>query len=424
MPTEGVAAAEARSRDATPVRHFVFYDFRDDPEDKRSWSGTDAHIILGLRRAGQQVTAVGPVARRVYRAVVAPIWHGYRVLRKQHYVADRHRLVTRLFSAVGSRRMRAFAGADAVLTVATTCAAYLRVRQPIFLILDATWGQIVELYPYFGRSRQPALTYRGGFELDRLAFGKPNLHLVMTSRWAADRAVSEGGMDPARVHVLPLGANFAEDPDRDRVERAIDARSGQHCNLLFIGREFERKGGPLAVEIAAAIQERGIPVTLHVVGCEPAGMPEFVLVHGFLSKDRPDDARKLEALYAESDFFVMPTRGEAQGIVFNEAAAFGLPVAATDVGGVSAVVRAGDWGLLPPLDAPAAAYADWIADLFRDRVRYRRTARRAREDFEDRLSNRSYTRGLLAIIEGVLGQNASRLGGLPATGELPVDPPR
>ena len=38
-------------------------------------------------------------------------------------------------------------------------------------------------------------------------------------------------------------------------------------------------------------------------------------------------------------FFLMPTRAEAQGIVFNESAAYGLPVVSTDVGGVSTVVQ-------------------------------------------------------------------------------------
>ena len=411
VPAQPIDSSVAQSGDSTARRlNLIFYDYRDNPEDKLAWSGTASHIILGLRRAGQQVTAVGPVAPQLRRALISPLWHGYRLLRKQHYIADRHMLFTRLFTAAGNRRLRALADAEAILTVSTTCAAFLRVRQPIFLLLDATWGQVVELYPYFARARQPGLTYKGGFALDRAAFRKPNLHVVMTSQWAADRAIAEYGTDPARVHVLPFGANLAEDPARDVVERSIDARTGRHCHLLFVGREFERKGGPIAVAVAGELQARGIPVTLHVVGCEPKNMPDFVTVHGYLSKERGEDTRKLERLYLESDFFLMPTRAEAQGIVFNEAAAFGLPVAATDVGGVSTVVRGGDWGLLPGVDAPVAEYADWLAELFRDRERYRQAARRARDDFDTRLSSRSYTRGLLAIMDGVLGSRSPELG--------------
>jgi glycosyltransferase involved in cell wall biosynthesis len=121
-------------------------------------------------------------------------------------------------------------------------------------------------------------------------------------------------------------------------------------------------------------------------------------VHGLLSKDKPEDQKRLHALYANSDFFVMPTRAEAQGIVFNEAAAYALPVAATDVGGVSSVVRNGDWGLLLPPDSPPRAYAAWLQALYQDRDRYQRTARRARADFLARLSNKAYTDQLVRII--------------------------
>ena len=408
IATEEAGISIARTGKIRQPLNLIFYDYRDSPEDKHAWSGTAAHIIDGLRKAGQHVTSIGPVLPALRRAIIAPIWHGYRRLRRLHYIADRHVLVGHVFSAVGNRLIRKHPEADAILTVQTTCAAFLDTPKPVFLILDATWGQIVEQYPYFYASRQPALTLRGGFELDRRTFEKSNLYLLATSRWVADRAVAEYGMDPDRTHILPWGANFVEDPERDLVLNAIDQRSGEHCNLLFVGKDFERKGGPLAVEIAAGLRARGIPATLHIVGCQPKDLPEFVNVHGFLSKVDAKDARTLETLYATSDFFVMPTRAEAQAIVFNEAAAFGLPVAATDVGGVSTTVRAGDWGLLPALDAPAADYVDWIADLFRDRVRYRETARRARDDYEARLSNRSYTRGLITIIEGVLAKNAAQ----------------
>ena len=82
-------------------------------------------------------------------------------------------------------------------------------------------------------------------------------------------------------------------------------------------------------------------------------------------------------------------------------AAYALPVAATDVGGVSGVVQGGAWGLLLPPQAPAEAYADWLAALFLDRTRYRAAALHAREDYETRLSNRAYTRQLLGIISRV-----------------------
>lgn len=380
--------------------NLVFYDVHD-PEDKQFWAGSAAHVISGLRKAGQIVTSVGDLVPRLRRVIRASLFHAYRIFRNLHYHPDRHDLVTRFYTAIGNRRLRQHRDADAILTVSAAFAAYLDVPQPIFVLLDATWGQIVEMYPYFAADRQPEHIVRAGYELDKKAFSKPNLHLVMTSAWAADRAISEGGMDPRRVHILPFGANFTEEPSRDSVMQAAAARTGEHCHLLFVGREFVRKGGPIAVEIARALNALGTPATLHVVGCSPENMPAFVKVHGMLKKEIPEQMAQLQHLYATSDFFVMPTRAEAQGIVFNEAAAYALPVAATDVGGVGTVVQS-DWGILLPLEASANEYAVWLRDAFQDRARYRMLSGNARNDFEARLSNQVYTQKLIAIIRTTL----------------------
>ncbi|AFL88035.1 glycosyltransferase [Terriglobus roseus DSM 18391] len=378
----------------------VFYDVHD-PEDKQFWAGSSAHVISGLRKAGQSVTSVGNLVPRLRRVLRAGLFHAYRVARNLHYHPDRHDLVTRFYTAIGNRRLRQHRDADAILTVSAAFAAYLEVPQPIFVLLDATWGQIVEMYPYFAADRQPAHIVRAGYALDRRAFAKPNLHLVMTSAWAADRAMQEYGMDPSRVHILPFGANFTDDPQRDLVMKAAAQRNGQHCNLLFVGREFDRKGGPIAVEIARNLNQMGVPATLHVVGCSPESMPDCVKVHGLLKKEIPGQLAQLQNLYATSDFFLLPTRAEAQGIVFNEAAAYALPVAATDVGGVSTVVQK-DWGFLLPLEADAHQYAVWLRNAFQDRDSYKLLSENARKDFEARLSNTVYTQKLLGIIRGAL----------------------
>ncbi|WP_157478367.1 glycosyltransferase family 4 protein [Granulicella tundricola] len=400
-PTQSVNGLnETFLKSAGPL-DLVFYDVND-PEDKRFWAGTAFYIIGGLRKAGNHVHVIGRLAPRLRRLLIAAFYHSYRLTQKLHYHPDRHLALTKLFSAIGTRRLQKYPSADAIITVSAAFSAYLRTSKPIIVLLDATWGQIVETYPYFHSSMQPKHIVASGFKLDQIAFSKPNLHLVMTSQWAAGRAIVDYNIHPARVHILPFGANFREDPARENVERALRNRSGERCSLLFVGREFERKGGPLAVQIAGELRTFGIDVTLHIVGCSPQNLPSFVKVHGLLSKDSVEHLSLLDTLYSESDFFLMPSTAEAQGIVFNEAAAYALPVAASDVGGVSAVVSNGDWGLLLPPGAEAKEYAVWLAALFRDRPRYIRTALRARDDYEKRLSNTAYTRELTKIVQSIV----------------------
>ncbi len=385
----------------------VLFDLYTDPEDVSVWSGIPAAIIQGLRNAGQQVTTAGLIMTSLRRIITMFFWHYYSKVRKLHYVSDRQMAMTRFFSTVGNWKVRdTLENADAIITTSTTATGFLKTDKQIFVIHDATWAQVLELYPYFDASVQVPHVVRGGFEMERKTFTLPNVTLILTSDWAANRAISDYGLDRSRVFVLPFGPNFTADPPREQVYKAINARNGKHCNLLCVGREFDRKGGWIAVETAAALQTLGIPTTLHVVGCSPEGLPPWVEIYGLLRKDRKDELDRLHALYAESDFFIMPTQAEAQGIVFIEAAAYGLPVVATDVGGVSAVVKNGDWGLLLATNAPGEQFASWIAGLFRDRARYVATAHRARADYEARLSRSAYTKRLMEIIRGRLNKES------------------
>jgi glycosyltransferase involved in cell wall biosynthesis len=98
-------------------------------------------------------------------------------------------------------------------------------------------------------------------------------------------------------------------------------------------------------------------------------------------------ALSLPLHYALSDVVVLPstTRGEAFGLVLLEAMASGIPVVASHLPGVRAVVDHGRNGLLvPPGDSSALAAA--IADLLGDparRVRMGHDGRRKVESVYD-----------------------------------------
>jgi glycosyltransferase involved in cell wall biosynthesis len=106
----------------------------------------------------------------------------------------------------------------------------------------------------------------------------------------------------------------------------------------------------------------------------------------FLNKNDDRQRQKLEMLYMQSDFFVLPTRNECFGIVFCEASAFGLPSIGTRTGGVSEVIQDGVNGFTLPHDARGDAYADVIAKLYRDTTAYNRLVQTSRQRFETQLN--------------------------------------
>ncbi len=88
----------------------------------------------------------------------------------------------------------------------------------------------------------------------------------------------------------------------------------------------------------------------------------------------------------ESDFFLLPSRTEAYGVVFCEANAFGLPVITTNTGGISGVIQEGRNGFMLPLNATGAEYAKLIKNLYEDNERYYQLVQSSRETYEEKLN--------------------------------------
>src|SRR5207249_6348305 len=97
-------------------------------------------------------------------------------------------------------------------------------------------------------------------------------------------------------------------------------------------------------------------------------------------------AGEIEKLYAMSDFLILPTRADCVPNVLGEAYAFGVPVIIADTGGIADVVRNGENGYLVPYEARGEAYAQVIAELYRDEQRYTALVQASRATFESRLN--------------------------------------
>lgn len=123
----------------------------------------------------------------------------------------------------------------------------------------------------------------------------------------------------------------------DAIEPLIKQRPNLH--LVLIG-----SGSPTFEEVQAHIKSRQLTQHVHMLGRR---------------SDVPN-------LLAGSDLFALATEQEASGTVFVEAAAAGLPVVATDVGGVSEMLQDGVSGILVPL-GDSSALTDALRRLIDDK---------------------------------------------------------
>ncbi|MEV4047775.1 glycosyltransferase involved in cell wall biosynthesis [Streptomyces sp. SAI-195] len=206
--------------------------------------------------------------------------------------------------------------------------------------------------------------------------------VVATSDWAVRRLVSHHGLDPGRVHVAAPGADIAPlAPGTDGVSR-----------LVCVAAVTPRKGQHRLVEALAAVAD--LPwscVCVGGLGQDPEyvdRLRSLIARHGLegrLVLAGPRAGAELDATYASADLMVLTSYAETYGMAVTEALARGIPVLATDVGGLpEAVGRAPDGGvpgiLVPPEDpvALAAELRGWFGEAdVRRRLKAAARGRRA-----------------------------------------------
>jgi len=141
------------------------------------------------------------------------------------------------------------------------------------------------------------------------------------------------------------------------------------------------------VRVFARVRER-IPAKLLLIGDGPERMFIQQLVRELrLSGDVHflGEQDQLEPLFACADLFLLPSEQESFGLAALEAMSCGVPVIATDIGGLPEVVTPGETGYLFPV-GDIAAMADAAIGLLGDPARRalfgERARKRARQSFD------------------------------------------
>jgi glycosyltransferase involved in cell wall biosynthesis len=201
--------------------------------------------------------------------------------------------------------------------------------------------------------------------------------------------------------VIPFGANLDRIPS---AETALSRKRSGECRLLFLGIDWERKGGDIAIEALASLEEDyGIRASLTVCGCEVPKQVnhERLTITGFLDKRDAIQAKQLERLFEEADYLLVPTRSECYGMVFCEASAHGVPSISTDTGGVSGAISEGRNGRLLPETARGEEYARVIAGIEADDEYYSELSQSSRHEYEARINWDVWARHVDMIVDGL-----------------------
>lgn len=208
-----------------------------------------------------------------------------------------------------------------------------------------------------------------------------------------------GVLDGVPVHHIPNG-----------VPLAPPAPLTPDGPLLFVGRLVAKKGVDVLIDTCALLRSELPQLRVDVVGGGPladelagrarrAGVADRVRFLG------PQPAEEVEAALRRCSLVVLPCRidehGDREGMptVLVEALAHGVPVVATDLVGISELVRDGETGLLVPPDDPRELAAA-IARLVRDPELARMLAAGGRALVAERFDPGHSARLLRALFEG------------------------
>ena len=370
-----------------------------DPYAAKTWSGSAARLFRAMENGGLLDRAIGVELPPIQKAsLLTKNFRPDRAVWRKHFFFD-----------------------PAYRRALTRAAAKIPVESPVVFQLGSMYS-LAEAFP--GRQ---AISYHDGNlpELVRSGFGLAGVSTrridqalryeeVVSNEMAAVFTMSEYlrqsfvrdfHVPAERVFNVGGAVNLDEIP----APPALD-KDYSRARVLFLGAEFQRKGGDVLLRAWERVREALPEAELHVAGpARPAAAaPAGVVYHGFLRKSDPAQRSELEALFRSASLFVLPSLYEPFGIAPLEAMLYGLPCLVTGDWALGETVTPGVNGDTVPKGNAEELAAKLVA-LLRHPERLAEMGARGREIVLDR-----YT---WAAVVGRMSGALERVG-LTGTGEM------
>ncbi|TVP54483.1 MAG: glycosyltransferase family 1 protein [Gemmatimonadales bacterium] len=347
-----------------------------DAETHDSWSGISRSLVVHLRRAGHSVVPGDADLYGMDRILAGIRAFSPRLDRWRM----RHRLSAAAFSARSRKAARHVARHAGEVDLILQVGATFRIEAPRDIPLVLYCDSNIELSrsaAYSGVSEAAALS---GREIDEIRAREASVYddaaLIFTmSDQLRDSFVRDFGIPPDRLCTVHCGPNIELDTPVSLERR----RPEDPPTVLFVGRDFKRKGGDVLLEAFQAVRQSLPDARMVMVGPDPrnhrAPGVEFL---GYLDRDDPDGRERMDRAYREADVFCLPTRFEPFGTAFVEAMLHGLPCIGPRAWAVPEIIRPDTTGVLVPPEDPYALARALIL-LLEDPDRAERLGRAARD---------------------------------------------
>jgi glycosyltransferase involved in cell wall biosynthesis len=309
-----------------------------------AFSGEDDGIFDGLRVRGLLRTAVNGVLPPPWASVL--LVKSFRPNKSTWYRSWQHEMLKtplafHLRTRSLDRHLRSRLGEfDIVLQAGALFAPFDgRYPRPVALFCDYT-TKLAELNypPWFNMAPKAASKW---YALETALY--QNCAMLFTaSEKARSSLIDHYGVDPTRARVVSLGTHSVHDHPEKRYDEST---------IIFVGIDFERKGGRTLLSAFAKVREHFPEATLLIIG--PPSQPAHGGVRwlGHIS-----DRNRIHQLISQATVLTLPSICEPFGFALIEGMAHGLPVVGSSVDAMPEIIREGETGyLVRPGDASALA---------------------------------------------------------------------
>jgi glycosyltransferase involved in cell wall biosynthesis len=167
-------------------------------------------------------------------------------------------------------------------------------------------------------------------------------HIFVMSEHVRDSLCEDYGVEGERVTTVYGGSNVDPSPV------ALDNAGYGNRTVVFVGVEWDRKGGPILAEAFSRLRQDLPDARLIVIGCRPNLRQPWCEEVGKVPRE------EVKRHLVRGSVFCLPTRIEPFGIAVLEAFYHRLPAVVSKVGAMPTLVRHGESGLVVPPDDPAA----------------------------------------------------------------------
>ncbi len=323
-----------------------------DPFHPRSWSGISRHFFLECQRQGILHGAdggdVGGIKRLIY---LARCFHPDRsIWRLRYYLHPRYR---NALTRVIQKKMAAVPAEVPLIQFGALFDApsVAKSGQRCFSYHDGNMAQRIS--NPFASVALPTALAQAAMSYEKAVYDRLDGIFTM-SEHLRQSFIQDFDQAPEKVHCIGAGVNLDDIPS-ENPDKRYDTQE-----VLFVGADFERKGGHVLLKAFSRARQRHPEATLHIAGprsAPPSDLPlEGVQWHGHLRKNVPSENARLESLFASSSLFVLPSLYEPFGIAPAEAMIQGIPAVVSKAWALQETVHHRKTGEhVPPGDEDALA---------------------------------------------------------------------